>query len=100
MLTEMDFSANGRFFTGTTNGGLRAAVFLSATAYRILAEPGNRSNEKNRKYAYMGLPGIFEYRIEKGRIVADNGLCCVFHLLHSLARVVPGPGLDRTYISD
>lgn len=84
--------------------GLRTAAFgppfLSDAEYRVLAEPGYWSNGKNRKYANMGLLGIFEYRIEKGGIVADNRLCCVFHLLHSLARVVPGPGLDRTNISD
>jgi len=48
----------------------------------------------------MGLPGIFEYRNEKGCIGADFYLRCIFHLLHALEPIVPGPRLGRTNISD
>jgi hypothetical protein len=74
--------------------------FFSDAKYRVLAEPRNQSNGKDRKYANMGLPGIFEYRHEKGCIVADIGLRGVFLLLHSLAPIVPGPGLGGKNISD
>ena len=63
-------------------------------------EPGNRKNGKDRKYAPLGLPGIFEYPDEEGGIAADSGLRCVFRLLHTLAPAAPGTGLGRTNIPD
>jgi hypothetical protein len=48
----------------------------------------------------MGFPGIFEYRNEKGGIVADFYLRCIFHLLHALEFIIPRPRLGRTNISD
>lgn len=48
----------------------------------------------------MGLLRIFEYRNEKGCIVADIGLYCIYHILHTLASIAPRPGLGRTNISD
>ena len=48
----------------------------------------------------MGLPGLFEYRNEKGGIVADFRMHCLFHLLHPLESIVPRPRLGRTNISD
>lgn len=48
----------------------------------------------------MGLLGICEYRNEKGSIVANSRLRCVFHLLHSLAPIFPRQGLGRANISD
>ena len=65
---------------------------------RALAEAGSRINGKDRQYANMGLPGIFGYRDQKGCIVADSGLCCVFHILHTLAPVASRAALDCTNI--
>ena len=48
----------------------------------------------------MGLLCIFDYRNEKGCIVADFGLRCIFHLLHTMAYIAPRPRLGRTNISD
>ena len=41
----------------------------------------------------MGLSCIFQYRNEKGGFVADIGLRCIFHLLHSLVAVFRKPRL-------
>ena len=48
----------------------------------------------------MDLPGLFEYRNKKECIVVDSGLRCVFHLLHTLALVDPGPSMGSTNIPD
>ena len=48
----------------------------------------------------MGLPGLFGHHNEKGRIVADSGMRCVFRVLRALAAVAPGSGLGRTTFPD
>ena len=35
----------------------------------------------------MGLPGLFKYYDKKRGLVADYGLRCVFHLLHTLVSI-------------
>jgi hypothetical protein len=66
----------------------------------IVYWPNQESNGKDRKYAHMGLPGIFEHLNQKGCLVADLCLRVVFYLLHTLASIVPGPGLGSTNLPD
>ena len=84
---------------GIHNAAAFGSPFLSSTKVVFWLKPVNYSNGKDRKYAHMGFSSIFEYRNEKGGIVADFRMRCLFHLLHALESIVSRPRLGRTNIS-
>jgi len=57
------------------------------------------SDGKDRKYADMGLVCFFQYRDEKGSLVSDLGVRTICGLLHSLAPILPKPGMAWKRIS-